>query len=462
MKGNASKLGSKKKLTPTQTILLSFFLVILSGAILLTLPISNKIENAGFLNNLFVATSATCVTGLVPVVVADQYSLFGQIVIIFLMQIGGLGFMTIVAIFLISSGHKLSVSNRGLMQESLNLVSVSDIGRVLKRIFKYVFVIEGTGLILFATQFVPEYGWAKGLFTSLFTAVSAFCNAGFDNIGPVNLRPYALNPVISLTTSSLIILGGIGYTLWFDIKDKIMPLLQRKVTLRKFYRSLMTHTKLVLIVTTILLSVGTVFILLIEYTNMNTIAGFSFSGKLLVSFFQSTTLRTAGFSTIDFGALRLPTQMVMLILMFIGGSPGGAAGGIKTTTFAVILLAVYSELKGKHATTIFKKRIADELVIKSMALVAISLALLFTSIFICLLFEPFSFMELTFEAVSALATVGLSLNVTPLLSPIGKVVMIVLMYTGRVGVMSVGISLQKKQNIVQNDVVYPQGNVLIG
>lgn len=462
MKREVSLWGKRKKLDATHSILLSFFLVIFTGACLLNLPISNTGESAGFLNNLFVATSATCVTGLTPIVVAEQYTVFGQVVMMFLMQIGGLGFMTLVVLFVISTGHKLKMSERGLMLESLNLNTPTKIGSTLKRILKYVVAIEGLGFLLFATQFVPEFGWAKGLFVSLFTTISGFCNAGFDNIGPINLQGHVHNPVVNFTTTGLIIMGGIGYLVWFDVAGKCKALWKREIGFSKFFHSMALHTKLALLMTSILLFGGTLVFLILEYNNPLTIGTFNLFDKVMASFFQSTTLRTAGFSTINGGLAYPSSQLVMIALMFIGGSPGGTAGGVKTTSIAVIVLSIYSQLVGLEQTSAFKKNIAKEAVLKSLAVVGISITFLFVAVFVCTIFEPFSLMELVYECVSALATVGLSLNITPLLTPVGKIVMIVLMYSGRVGVMSIGVSLSKKQSIVKNDIRYPHENVLIG
>lgn len=461
--GDSQKKKRMHRWRAAHVILLSFIAVIVFGSLLLELPISNQSGvSAGYINNLFVATSTTCVTGLTPIVVAEQYTIFGQIVLLFLMQIGGLGFMTIVAVFIVSRGHKLTLSERGLMQDALSLTSTTNVGQVLKRIVKYVAIIEGMGLLLFATQFVPEFGWQKGLFVSLFTAVSAFVNAGFDNIGPANLQPYVHNVVIGLTTTSLIILGGIGYMVWFDVIDHFPKLRSGQISWRKWMHAFTIHSRFAILMTLVLLVSGTIFILLLEYNNPQTMGSYSFGQKILASYFQSATLRTAGFSTINFGAISPATALIMMFYMFIGGSPGGTAGGVKTTTFGLLLLGIWNELHGRERIVLFKKQISKENISKGLTIVAISLFVLFGMVLICLIVEPFSLMELSFEAVSALATVGLSMNITPHLSVIGKIAMILLMYIGRVGVMTVGLSMSRKVSVYINEVQYPHDNVQIG
>ncbi len=456
--------SKKRKPWPaTRTILISFFLVILIGSLLLELPVSNVGGvSAGYLNNLFVATSNTCVTGLTPIVVAEQYTWFGQVVLIFLMQIGGLGFMTIVAVLMVSRGHKLKLSERGLMQDALSLTSTTNVGVILRRIMKYVAIIEGTGFLLYATQFVPEFGLKKGLFVSLFTAVSAFVNAGFDNIGPANLQPYVHNIVINATTTSLIILGGIGFMVWFDVTDHVRKGLRNKLSVRKMLQSLTLHTKFVLFMTLFLLISGTILIFILESQNPGTMKDYTLWEKIVASFFQSTTLRTAGFSTIDFGKIYPATAMIMILYMFIGGSPGGTAGGVKTTTFGLVVLGIFNELRGVGSITLFKKQVSKDNLAKALAIMGLSFSFLFIMVLFCVIAQEGTFLELWFEAVSALATVGLSLNLTPTLDATGKIAMILLMYIGRVGVMTVGVSMSKRSSIYKNEIQYPHDHVQIG
>ena len=450
------------KLSAPQKIALSFVLVILLGTLLLMLPITNR-SGIGLnaLDALFTATSATCVTGLVTVTTMEQFNILGHIVIMCLIQVGGLGLMTIAAVFVIQVKNRLSLNEKMAMKEMLNQDSLFDMHRFIRNIIKYTFIFEGIGAILFMIRFIPEFGLVQGIFNSLFTAVSAFCNAGFDTYSFNSLVPYVNDPLINFTVMALIILGGLGFAVWFDLKLKVSQMKGKSISLHRLWKSLSLHTKIVLIMTLVLIIVPAILILMIEYNNPETIGNLNFLEKTMASLFQSVTLRTAGFASINMGALRQGTEFLMIICMFIGGSPGGTAGGVKTTTIALVLLVVLSQLKKGDEVVVFKRSINPHVLIRSVTIVTINLVTLLTGIFILTITEQQPFIHIVFEAVSAMATVGLSANLTPLLSIMGKLVIITLMFVGRIGIMTLLISMIKGKSSVKA-VAYPNGNVIVG
>lgn len=458
-----SALGLKR-LKPAQKIAVSFLFVIITGAILLMLPISNR-DFTFFdpIDALFTATSATCVTGLVTVVTYDQFNAFGQLVILVMIQVGGLGLMTLMASFILFVKSRLSMHEKLAMKEMLNQDKVFDMRKFLMDIIKYTALFESIGALLLSFQMIPEFGFLKGLWKSIFLSVSAFCNAGFDIIGNASLAPYVHNPLVCFTIISLIILGGLGFAVWFDLRDKLTPLFRREVTFKKFRKSLTLHTRLVLCMTAALILGTALLILLIEFQNTATIGDFTLPEKIMTAIFESVTLRTAGFATINYGGLMEATKFMMMLVMFIGGSPGGTAGGIKTTTFAVLILFIIATFKGKE-TVVFKRTILKETIIHAMAIFAINIIVLLTGIFLLCLLQGDAFLDMAFEAVSAMATVGLSTGLTPHLNVFGKLIIISLMFIGRIGIvtliMSVMRSHRKEGNV--KSLAYPSGNVIVG
>jgi len=435
------KFAWLKRYTPAQQIAMSFAFVITTGALLLWLPISNKVQGTGFIEHLFTSTSAVCVTGLTTIVPLDQYTIFGQFIILLLMQIGGLGLMTLIAVFLIFVGGKLSHAEKLAMSEAVNRPTLGNLGHFLKFILVYTAIFEGFGFVLLSFRFVPQFGMLSGLYKALFVSVSAFCNAGLDNLGPSSLVGYVNDPLVSLTVAALIIMGGLGFGVWFDLTQSAKSILRKKCTFKSAAQHLRLHTKIVLWMTMILLASGTILILVIEFTNPLGLAPLSFGSKLMASFFQSTTLRTAGFSTLTIGNLRPFTQFFMMIYMFIGGSPGGTAGGIKTTTIAILVLMIVAEIKGAF----------------------MMLVTLITGILLLTITEDADFLVLSFEAVSAIATVGLSMGVTASLSIPGKIIIIALMYLGRIGPLTLILSLGRSHhNAKINEIKYPNADILIG
>ena len=434
---------------PTRQIAISFLAVILIGSVLLMLPICNNTTPTVYLNNLFIATSATCVTGLVPVVTSEQFNILGQIVIIILIQIGGLGFLTFLNLLLIMVKKKISLTNK-----------------FVKNVIKYTFIVEGLGAIILAFVFIPDFGIVKGIYYSIFHSISAFCNAGFDVLGANSLIGYQNNLIINLVIPGLIIMGGLGFIVWFDVAHCIKKEYGKrsKFSKKHLFKSFSLHTKLVIIATVVLLLAGAVLFYLCEFNNIKTIGGLPLFDQIQISFFQSATLRTAGFASVDMASLHPSTKLMMCVLMFIGGSPAGTAGGIKTVTFAIGVLEVYNIYHGRKEVTAFSRRIPKRLIVRSFAIISMALAIVFLSIFALSITEQAPFIDICFEVVSAGATVGLSASLTPYLSVFGKIVIIMLMYIGRIGPITMMISFARKSYMQasKKEVRYPDGNILLG
>ena len=438
----------KVELNPPRVLVLGFASLILLGALLLNLPLAtNNNESIGFINALFTSASAVCVTGLVVVNTATYWSLFGQIVIIMLIQMGGLGFMTLATIIALIMGKRITLKERLVIKEQLNSETMSGLVKLTKYVILSTFLIEGVGALLLATRFVPIYGIGKGLWYSLFHAISAFCNAGFDIIGD-SIVPFVGDITINLTIGFLIIIGGLGFTVYIDMSRN-----------RKF-KNLHLHSKLVLTITTILVLVGMIIFFLIEYNNPYTLANLSAGEKVLSSFFQSVVTRTAGFYSVDLVGMRDTSAFLMILLMFIGGSPGSVAGGIKTTTFGAIALTTISIIKGEKDVVAFKKRISNEVINRSLAIVIVGLTLIVLVSFILTVTEEAMFLELLFETTSAFATVGLTRGITPELSNVGKIIITLTMYAGRVGPLTMAFAFAQKSK--HSKLRYADGNIIVG
>ena len=454
-----------KKMSPAQKIAASFLLVILTGALLLMLPISTK--NGKFfspLDALFISTSATCVTGLSTITVADTFNIFGQIVILLLIQIGGLGLMTFMAVFVLIIRNRLSMNEKIVMKEMLNQDHVVNMKKFLLDILYYTLFFESVGAVLIAFRMIPAYGLIDGGFKAIFLSVSAFCNAGFDTLGSISLQGYVHDPLMCFTIMALIILGGIGFAVWFDIRDKIQPFVKKEITFHKFKQSLSLHTKVVLVVTVLLIFIPAAIILMLEFNNPETIGNFNIFEKSMTCLFESIALRTAGFSTVNYGGLHSATDLLMIGVMFIGGSPGGTAGGIKTTTFAVLVIYMFNVLKGREKTVVLRRTVGNGIIIRAMGIFFINFVTLLTGIFFLNIFEQQSFLALAFEAGSAMATVGATLGITTSLGVGGKLVIIWLMYVGRIGISTLILSLTRpKPGLDRSEKVsYPDGNIIVG
>lgn len=438
------------KMSTTHIILVSFLAAIMIGALLLSLPISSADGKATpFIDALFTATTSTCVTGLVVTPTVTSWSVFGQAVILLLIQIGGLGVITIMSAIMIMLNKKMGIGDRLLLQDAFNLNSLSGLIRFVKKVVFGTLLIEGVGALLYMTVFVPEFG-VKGIWISVFTSVSAFCNAGIDIIAENSLCNYALNPIINTVTCALIILGGIGYIVWWDVIRLFKESRHRTV---RFFRDLTLHSKIAIVATLVLIFVGAGLIFAFEYNNPLTVKGYTVGEKIGVSFFQSVTTRTAGFATLPQENLTNATSVLCLLLMFIGGSPVGTAGGIKTVTFVIIIATAFASVRNKEDTELFGRRITKEAVTKAVAVTSMSFIIMFVSTVLLSAVTKAGALDVMYETVSATATVGLTRNLTPSLNALGKVVIILTMYLGRVGPISLAIAFKGRketENIVKN------------
>lgn len=443
-------MNRKLSLSTTQIIMLSFLLVILVGSLLLSLPVSAAGgEAVPWLDALFTATTATCVTGLVTLPTVTTWSFFGQAVILVLIQVGGLGVITILSALMLLLHRRMGIGDRLLLQDAFNLNGLHGIVRFVKRVLLGTFLVEGIGALLYMTVFVPEYG-LKGLWISVFTSISAFCNAGIDIIAEDSLCGYATDPVINTVTSLLIILGGIGYIVWWDVMGLGKAAAGKK---RRRLRNLSLHSKIAVTTTLVLIFGGGLLFFLFEYDNPMTIGSLSLFDKLQVSLFQSVTTRTAGFATVPQQNLTNASSMLSLLLMFIGGSPVGTAGGIKTVTIAVLAVSALANIQNRQEVSLFNRNISKQAVSKAVAVTMMSFSIMFISSILLSVVTSADALDILYETISATATVGLTRNLTPSLNVAGKLVIIGTMYLGRVGPITLALALnpgKKNQNIIKN------------
>lgn len=450
--------NKKVTLSTTQIILLSFLATILSGTLLLALPISSATgESVPFVDALFTATTSTCVTGLVTLTTVTTWSVFGQFVILVLIQIGGLGVITIMSGFMLMLQRKMGIGDRLLIQDAFNLNTMAGLAQFIKSVLFGTFLIEAVGAILFMFVFIPDFG-ARGIWVSVFTSVSAFCNAGIDIIGERSLIDYATNPLVNITTSLLIVLGGIGYIVWRDVLRVIKNRTSRN---KRVFKYLTLHSKIAIVTTFVLIFGGALLIFICEYHNEATIGGLSLFDKIQVSLFQSITTRTAGFATVPQENLTGAGSVVSLLLMFIGGSPVGTAGGVKTVTIVVLLCSAFATIRNKREATIFQRTISAESIRKAVAVVVMFSAVMLTSIILLSMAVDAPIIDVIYESVSASATVGLSKNLTASLNFWGKLVIIATMYFGRVGPISLALALSSK-NENRNVISEPTEEISIG
>ena len=438
--------------SPTQIICVSFVIVIALGTLLLSLPIASRYGRMRVIDAMFTATSATCVTGLVVRDTWTQFTVFGQAVILVLIQVGGLGLVTLTSFFALAMRRRMGFRDLRVLGESVSADGYDQAKSVLKIVVGLAAMFEGIGILLLMFAFVPQFG-LEGVWISVFTAISAFCNAGFDIFGAIapgqSLIEFNADPVVLLTLSALIIIGGLGFLVWENIA--------RKRSLRKFS----VYTKLVLLITAALLAVGWAGTCLLEWNNPETLGGMTVGEKLLNGFFQSATLRTAGFAAIDQAKLTESGKAFSSVLMFIGGSSGSTAGGIKTVTFLVLVLTIWARARGKSTVCAFKRTIPDEQTQNAMIIAFIVLALaVFGGIFISAT-SPMDFTDAVYEAVSALATVGLSAGGTASLSIPAQILIIIYMYFGRVGVLTISLGFLSG-NRAEERFRYAETNLLIG
>ncbi|MEN6324773.1 MAG: TrkH family potassium uptake protein [Syntrophomonas sp.] len=434
-------------LSGPQWMVISFLAVIITGSLLLQTPWAVQSGSRNYIDALFVATSAVCVTGLVPVDTGTHWTVFGQIVIMLLIQIGGLGVMSFAVFFAMIAGKRIQLRQRLVMQQSINVSAVGGVVRVFRYLLAFTFSIEALGALILTLRWIPELGWGKALWFGVFHAVSAFNNAGFDLFGGFkSLTPYSSDITINLVISTLIISGGLGFYVWYEI-----------LNYRKTH-SLSLHSRVVLITTAILLFIGTVLLLLSEYNHA--FKGMSLGVKFLAAYFQSVSPRTAGFNTIDLNSLFLSSQLLIIILMLIGASPGSTGGGVKTSTMAILWVAIISQLKGKKESEIFERRIEDKDVLQALTLVALFAATFIIMTFLVSLTYQGELVKIAFEVASALGTVGLTLGLTPVLSTMAKILIIITMFLGRVGPLTLGFALAYQ--VKQPDIRYPKGKIMIG
>ncbi|WP_461810656.1 TrkH family potassium uptake protein [Faecalimonas sp.] len=417
-----------------QLIAVGFLGIIILGAVLLYLPMSNT-KPIQFTDALFTATSAVCVTGLVTIVPATQFTVFGKGILLVLIQIGGLGVIACTFAFFLIIKKKITLRERIIIQETYNMDTLSGLVKFLIKIIKGTFLVEGIGALLFAFQFVPEYGSVEGICYSIFHAISAFCNAGIDILGNSSFMKYATNPLINFTTMSLIVLGGIGFTVWWDVlKNLFQEVGKEGYSIRKVFTKLTLHSKIAISMTIALILVGMVSFFVMEYANPETFGHMSFGEKLMAAGFHSVSTRTAGFATVSQSGLTNGSKLITCLLMFIGGSPAGTAGGVKTTTVAMLVLTCRSVVKNGKDTECFGRKIVEDNIRTGLAVIFLSMGFLIMGTVVVSVLEPnMEFMRILYETTSAMGTVGLSADLTPELRTASKYIIMMLMYIGRIG-----------------------------
>jgi len=455
-------LRIKKQFTTTQMIAYGFLAAILVGSVLLTLPIASRNGNATpYVDALFTSTTSICVTGLTTVTTVEHWNLFGQIVILGLIQFGGLGVITFTTSILLVLHKRITLKGRILIQDAYNLSTLGGLVKLTIKIIKGTLLVEGIGAVFFAFKFVPEYGLLSGIWKSVFHSVSAFCNAGIDLIGPKSFEPYVGSVIINLTTMSLIVAGGIGFPVWWDILRVIKKAIIEKLNIRQMFKKLQLHSKIAISMTFVLITGGAIILLLLEFNNSKTIGDLPFGQKVMASFFQSVTTRTAGYATIAQQNLRNPSAFLCVLLMFVGGSPSGTAGGIKTVTLVVLILTTISVIKGKNDVEIFNRKINPDLFKKALAITCFSTLVLILSTMTLSIVENADFIDILYETTSAIATVGLTRGLTPDLSVMGKVIIIITMYLGRIGPITLALMFNVKKSKGKERCL-PEEQILIG
>lgn len=442
-------------LSPGQRIIISFLLVILIGSLLLSLPISQtSTSTAHYWDHLFTTVSMVCVTGLFTKAVAETYSVFGQIICMLLIQVGGLSLIGFIGLFALRGGRRINFMSMATLQEALNRTDTKHFRSFIKSAFAFTLAVEALGALLLSFHFIPEFGFARGIFTSIFLAVSAFCNAGFDNFGATSIVQYADHPLINLTLASLIIMGGLGFSVWFD--------LQTQIGQKRHLRRLGFHSKVVLGLTASILAIGTLLTLISEWNNPSTIGNLSFGNKLLVSFFQTVTMRTAGFASIDYTKAQPITLLIYIFQMMLGGAPGGTAGGIKITAFVALFLYARSEILGLPHTNFMGRTIDNLTIRKAFATFSVFLLMfLFGLLALALTDHKQPLLFLIFEVMSALATVGVTANLTPNLTMAGQAIIMALMFFGRIGPLSILASLSVRKLSKTESLQYAKSSMLV-
>lgn len=453
---------AKPLMDTTRAIILGFLFVIVIGTALLALPVSSATGNwTGLMDSLFTSTSAVCVVGLTVVPTYAYWSAFGKLIIFILIQLGGLGVVCMTMGLFILIGKRITLRDRKLIQESFNLDTSSGMVRMILSIFKFTFIVEGIGAVAYSLRFVPEYGWLEGLAVSLFQSVSAFCNCGFDMIGSESFVRYSGDKLINFTTMILAVSGGLGFIVWWDIKNVINEIRQGGLAKNKFIERLPLHSKVVIVASAILLAAGMVLIFIFEHDNPETIGNMPLEDKIMASMFESVTLRSAGFYTFSQKGVCNATYLIMCIFMLIGGSPMGTAGGIKTSTAAILFIEVMSVVRGKKDAEVFGKRLSIENVRTAIAVSLISILVAMIGIILLTTTEDATFKNIVFEAISTIGTAGLSMGITSSLAIAGKIVVMIMMFIGRIGPVTMGMAFTASRSKALNRDL-PEKRIIIG
>jgi len=452
----------RKELSAAQVIPIGFLLMIALGTGLLSLPFATASgQRAPFLTALFTSTTSVCVTGLVVVDTFSYWSLFGKAVILMLIQIGGLGILAVSASLIMLLHKSFSIRGRAMLRDSFDLDSLHGVLPFLRRVVFGVLTVEGIGAVLYAIAFVPRFGFARGIWYAVFHAISAFCNAGLDLIGPDSFQPFHDSPYVLIVTMALIIFGGLGYIVWFDTFSTARESVRRRFGVRWFFRHLSEHTKLVLSATAFLIVFGAGATLLLEMRNPLTLGALPWGERILNAVFQSVTYRTAGFAAIPQSGLSDGSVLFGTVMMFIGGSPMGTAGGVKTVTLAVLLLSALSYVRGHEDTVVFRRRIEQSLMKKAAAILSFSLLLSLLSSVLLSAADGVPLTDAVFEVFSATGTVGLSRGITPQLSVFGRILIILCMYLGRIGPISLALFFHTDLSGGKN-IRFAQGRYYVG
>ena len=457
-----TKSPRKVRLSTMQIIALGFFGVIFLGGLILWLPVCNQ-KPIAFIDALFTSVTSVCVTGLVTVVPAEQFTLLGKVVVLILIQIGGLGVIACTAAFFLLLRKRITMKGRIMIQQAYGLDTLSGMVRFVIRILKGTFLVEGIGAVLFAIKFVPEFGAARGIWYGVFHSVSAFCNAGIDIIGDSSFIRYVDSPLVNFTTMFLIVMGGLGFPVWYDVITTVRQEGAKKVPRRRFLTRLGLQSKIVLTMTAFLILAGALGFFVLEFNNPDTIGSLSVPEKAMASAFQSVTTRTAGYASVSQSGLTDSSKMLGCILMFIGGSPAGTAGGIKTTTAAMLLLTAASVLRGRRDTECFGRKLENGVVRSGITIMLLTFLFWLAGVTALSVFEPGKdFIDLMYEASSAIGTVGLTADLTPQLTTASHVVLMSMMYVGRIGPVTMALVFAGKADKSAQFRELPEKKIMLG
>lgn len=457
-----TKSPRKVRLSTMQIIALGFFGVIFLGGLILWLPVCNQ-KPIAFIDALFTSVTSVCVTGLVTVVPAEQFTLLGKVVVLILIQIGGLGVIACTAAFFLLLRKRITMKGRIMIQQAYGLDTLSGMVRFVIRILKGTFFVEGIGAVLFAIKFVPEFGAARGIWYGVFHSVSAFCNAGIDIIGNDSFIRYVDSPLVNFTTMFLIVMGGLGFPVWYDVITTVRQEGAKKVPRRRFLTRLGLQSKIVLTMTAFLILAGALGFFALEFNNPDTIGSLSVPEKAMASAFQSVTTRTAGYASVSQSGLTDSSKMLGCILMFIGGSPAGTAGGIKTTTAAMLLLTAASVLRGRRDTECFGRKLENGVVRSGITIMLLTFLFWLAGVTALSVFEPEKdFIDLMYEASSASGTVGLTADLTPQLTAASHVVLMSMMYVGRIGPVTMALVFAGKADKSAQFRELPEKKIMLG